>query len=340
MTAWIQFIISAGVVVVAGTKLSQYADVIAQKSRLGALWVGSILLALGTSLPELVAGVSAGLLGLPDLALGNVLGSNIFNIFIIAILDLIEGEKSILRKVGLGHILSGTLGMLLSAAVAIFIFLDLPLRVGWIGLDTVIIAAIYLYGLFLISRYESRPPEAHPVILSDGIYTSDTEYEQERLLDISLGRASLGFAVSALFVAVAGTLLSISSDRIATMTGLGSTFVGSTLLALATSLPELVASIAAASAGAFDLAIGNMFGSNIFNMVILVFSDLAYLEGPLLAAVSDTHILTGLFGLVLSTVAVMGLFYRSSRNIFRWGPDSVFIMIIYFLATWSLYYLR
>src|SRR5690554_5037925 len=104
--AWVAFFGSAFLIVLAGTALSRAADVIAEKTRLGGLWVGSILLAGTTSLPEVVTSASAGVMGLPDIAVGNVFGSNVFNLFIIPVADLLEGRGSILRKVSAAHILS------------------------------------------------------------------------------------------------------------------------------------------------------------------------------------------------------------------------------------------
>ena len=150
----------------------------------------------------------------------------------------------------------------------------------------------------------------------------------------------LAFALSALVIAIAGTFLSITGEQIAVMTGLGSTFIGSSLIAIVTSLPEVVAGLTAVRYGAFDLAIGNLLGSNIFNMTILVMSDIAYLQGPILAAVSPTHILTGLAGMALSTIMAIGLFYRSKRSYLQLGPDSLFIFFGYILSAYLIYIFR
>lgn len=338
MNVWTQFLLSVIFVVFSGIKIAQYANVIAEKSKLGALWVGSILLAAGTSLPEVVTGISSGFLGYTDIAVGNVLGSNIFNIVIIAVLDLLDGKRSILRKVSLGHILSANFGMLLSVLVAIAIFVQLPYTIGWIGVDTIFLGVVSFFGFKLLGRYEARNPLEQPVILNGGYVLPQSDYKETP--NISLRHASVGFVISAAVISVAGTYLSITGEQIAVITGLGSTFIGSSLIAIATSLPEIVAGLTAVRYGAFDLAIGNLLGSNIFNMTILLLSDIAFLQGPILSSVSPTHILTGLSGMALSTIVAIGLFYRSKRNYLQLGPDSLFIFIGYLIAAYFLFMFR
>ncbi|MDW7674595.1 MAG: sodium:calcium antiporter [Bacillota bacterium] len=337
MNPWIQFGLSAFLVVIAGVKLTGYADNIASKTKLGGLWVGSILLALATSLPEVVTAVSSGILEFPDIAIGNVLGSNIFNIAIIAMLDLMDGKRSILAKVSLGHVLAGAFGMVLACLVVIGILVDFPEVAFGIGLDSVIILAVYLFGVRMITRYEKRSPEDHEIIWTK---CNEEECRVAEASEIPLNRSIIGFIIMSIAIVVAGTFLSISGERIAVITGLGSSFIGSTLVAIATSLPEIVAGVTAVRIGAFDLAIGNLLGSNIFNMLIVVVADIFYRPGPILLAVAPVHAVTAIFGLLLSSVVVIGLFYRSHRSYFHMGPDTILIFIGYLAATYMIYILR
>ncbi|HLT58012.1 MAG: sodium:calcium antiporter [Limnochordales bacterium] len=340
--AWLAFLASALAIVVAGTALSRAADVIAEKSRLGGLWVGSILLAGATSLPEVVTSISAGVMGLPDIAVGNVFGSNVFNLFIIALADLVEGRGALLRKVSAAHILSAVLGMLLSAIGAVAILLRLPGGILGVGWATLLIAAVYGLGTRMLTLYAQRDPEEQAIVAID----PPPEWIQERqqrpdpAKEMSLGRAYGVFALAGLVVTVAGVALSRSGDALAESTGLGQTFVGSILVAAATSLPEVVATMSAVMAGSYDLAVGNVFGSNIFNMVILLLSDVAYRPGPILAAVDPSHATVALFGLIMSGIAVIGLFYRCRRSIARLGLDSVALAVAYFASMYLLYISR
>ncbi len=340
--AWPAFLGSALLIVVAGTALSRSADVIAEKGRFGRLWVGSVLLAGATSLPEVVTSISAGVMGLPDIAVGNVFGSNVFNLFIIAIADLLEGRGSILRKVSAAHILSAVVGMVLSSLAALAILIRLPGRIGWIGFDTVLIAAVYLSGVRMMARYARRDPEEQAIVAIDPApaWIEERQKEHARRATMSLGRAYAVFAMAGAVVTAAGVTLSRAADVLAESTGLGETFVGSTLVAAATSLPEVVATVSAAMAGSFDLAVGNIFGSNLFNMVILIVSDISYRPGPILSAVDPSHATVALFGLIMSGIAVIGLFYRSQRSIGRLGPDSIALVIAYWTSMYLLFATR
>jgi cation:H+ antiporter len=338
MNPWVQFFISTIFVVVAGMKMTTYADTIATKTKLGGLWVGSILLAIATSLPEVVVSVSAGSLGFVDIAIGNVLGSNILNIAIIALLDMLDGKRSILAKVAAGHMLAGALGMVMACLVAISILVDFPELFLGIGLDSIIILLVYLLGVRMITRYESTPPEEQEIVWAK---CKTLEYCQVAAgAEIPLKNAVIGFSLMSLIIVVAGTMLSISGERIAEITGLGSSFVGSTLIAFATSLPEIVAGITAVRIGALDMAVGNMLGSNIFNMLIIVVADIAYRPGPILLAVAPSHAITALFGLLLSGIVMIGLFYRSKRSYFHMGPDTILILAGYVVATYILFLMR
>ncbi|HLE28290.1 MAG TPA: hypothetical protein VI793_09240 [Anaerolineales bacterium] len=116
---WVEFVMCAMLIVGASALLSRYGDVLAEKTGLGHAWVGAILLAGVTSLPELVSGVSAvAWLNAPNLAVGAILGSCLFNLALIAFMDLAYQPGSILAKAQEGHILSAGLGVLLLGLVA------------------------------------------------------------------------------------------------------------------------------------------------------------------------------------------------------------------------------
>jgi len=338
---WFQFLASALVVVVAGIGLVRFSDVIAEKGPLGRMWVGAVLLAGATSLPEMATSISAGWMGFPDIAIGNVYGSNTFNIFTLAIIDMLEGRGSILRKVSPGHILSAVFGMLLAAIGALSIVARVPYSVLGVGVDSLLIFAVYLFGTRMLGRYDDRDPAEQMQAAID----PPPEWVRQRRAraqadPMPLRTAYIGFAVTAAAIVVAGVSLSRTGDALAEVTGLGSTFVGSTLIAAATSLPEVVATVTAVLSGAYDLAVGNILGSNTFNMVIIVLSDVAYRGGPILSAVDQAHAVVALVGLILSAIAVVGLFYRSRRSYAGLGPDSVAILITYVLYLGLLYGLR
>jgi cation:H+ antiporter len=326
---WIVFLISATVIIIAGTKLSDYGDVIADKTGLGQALVGSILVAGATSLPEMVSSGTASLIGAPDIAIGNVFGSNTFNLMILALVDLIHGAGPFMLRVHSKHILSALLGMLLAGFATLFILVnklsDFNVELFGVGLGAIIIFLTYIVGARLIYRYEKKNK-------------LESEIEEELTeSDTSLKKAIIGFVIAAVFIIISGIYLSSSADKIARISGLDATFMGSILVAAATSLPEVVASISAIRINAYDIAVGNVFGSNIFNMVIILVSDIFYQGGSVLAGVSLTHTITAILGLILSGIAVIGLFYRSKKTFLTVGWDSIAITAVYLFGVYLLF---
>lgn len=326
----LEFAFMALLIIVSGTFLSKYGDVIADKTGLGQALIGSVLVAMATSLPELVTSITSSLVGAPDIAIGNVFGSNTFNLMILALADLLHGPGPLMLRVRYSHILSGLLGILLSGIVTftiiVYHFTNFQGGVFWVGFDSIIILLVYLIGARLIFRYEKKNPLDQEIM--------EDEIEEE---NIPLKRALIGFSICAVIIVFAGMRLSITGDQIAAVTGIEESFIGSIMVAAATSLPELVASISAIRINAYNMAIGNVLGSNIFNMIIVFFADIFYKGGYILAEVNVIHVITAMVGLIMSSIALIGLFYRSKRTIFSIGWDSMFVGIVYILGVYLLF---
>jgi len=152
----------------------------------------------------------------------------------------------------------------------------------------------------------------------------------------SLIQPILRFFVATGIILVAAPFLVRAADQLATRSGLGHTFVGTTLIALSTSLPELVATIAAFRIGAPDLALGNIFGSNTFNMLLLFPLDVLY-PATLFSSVSPTHALTAFCVITVSSVAVMGQVSRKREKMRMWEPSSELIVILTVAFLYLLY---
>ena len=157
---------------------------------------------------------------------------------------------------------------------------------------------------------------------------------------ISLRRAYRSYAMNAILVIVAAAYLPHLGDQIATATGLGETFIGTTLIALTTTLPELVVSVAALRIDATDLVYGNLLGSNLFNMVILAVDDLLYIKAPLLTSAEPGHVVTANAAMAMTAIAVIGLTYRVSKKRFLFAWDSLAIVTVYLYAVSIVYMLR
>ncbi len=319
---WLLFIISSAVVVIAAIKLAQYGDVIAVRTKLSGMFIGTLLMAGATSLPELLAAVNALSIGAPNLAAGGLFGSSMFNMFMLGVLDLFNQKTRILRRVAMNHALTASLANMLMGLAVFFLLANVDLKLGWVGLDSLLIMIAYVAGVRLLQQQGGAPPDA-------------PEIENEKVP--SLKRALFGFALATLVLVIVTPYLVESANEIAEITGLSAGFIGATLLAITTSLPELVATIAAVQIGAYDLAIGNLFGSNLFNMFVLGLTDVFYLDGRFLGAIDPTFALVALLGLLLTTLGLIGNIARVERRLLFVEIDALLILIGYFLGMWFLY---
>ena len=327
--AWLMFLASAAVIVGAGTKLSQCGDRIAEHTGLGRLWIGVVLLAAATSLPEVFTAVSAVLIDAPDIAVGDLLGAGLSNMLTLALIDLVYRQKRVWRQAALEQALIASLAMTLTGLAGLLILVRQPLPLGHVGLGTVAIAVIYLLGMRVVFRQEDM--RRHAAQLERVVEAEETERNRPVVAG-ALKRAMTGFALATVGIVVAAPFLAESAKEIAEATGISTTFIGTSLVAITTSLPELVTTFAAVRLGAFDLAVGNLFGSNAFNMAVLVLADLAYRKGPLLATVSSTHAVTAFVSLLLMSVGMMGIIYRAEQRFVLIEPDSLLMIVGYGLG--------
>lgn len=330
---WVEFVVCATLIIGVSILLSRYGDVLAEKTGLGRAWVGAILLAGVTSLPELVSGVSAvAWLNAPNLAIGSILGSCLFNLALIALMDLAYQPGSILAKAQEGHILSAGLGVLLLGMVAGGGLLGATLNdLGLFGVSFVslAIAVLYFAGARLIARFEQKRLAE---VLDKGAEVRN--YDQ-----ISAARAYTGFIASAVAVVVLGVWLASIGDRLSTQTGLSRSFVGSLFLAVSTSLPEVATSLAAVRLGAIDLAISNALGSNLFNVALLTLFDVADGRSNFWATVSSANALSAVIAIMMTGVAIVSLTYRASpKTPSRFNWDGVALLGMYAGAMLAIYW--
>lgn len=324
--AWIIFIISAGVIVFAAVQLAKYGDVIAIRTGLGGMFIGLVFLAAATSLPELLTSIVAIREGYPNLAAGNLLGSNMMNMFLLVILDLVFFRQRILRNALYKHALSGSLAILMTGITIFAMLANLNLKFGWFSLESMLIILVYLGSVWLIQSDQSSEKK-------------EGNGEKQEIPDGTppLWQAGLWFLAATGLLLVATPYLVTSSTEIARITGLGTTFIGTTLVAFVTSLPELVTTIFAARMGAIDMAIGNLFGSNIFNLLVLGLSDLFYTEGPLYANIDPAFVLIATLGLVMTSLALIGNLARFKKRLYFIEVDALLLTAVYFGGLYYLY---
>ncbi|HEX7091806.1 MAG TPA: hypothetical protein VF192_16825 [Longimicrobiales bacterium] len=313
-------------VVLAGIVLARSCDVIAARTRLGRVWVGSIFLAAATSLPELTTDLAAVRIGAADLAAGDLFGSSMANMLILAGIALPPGAE-LFRRAALDHTLSGALAILLNAIAALAILLAPQATVLGVGPGSLLLLVGYLAGTRVLFRHSAVAREAGVAIELGALEAAPPAGREAELP--SLGGAVVRFLLASAAILVAAPVFASSAVRIAELTGIATSFIGTWLVGMTTSLPELVTSVAAVRMGALDLAVGNLLGSNAFNMVILVPLDLAHGRAPLLAAISEVHAVTALVAIIMMAVAVGAVVYRSKVPGARLESVSVLMIAIY-----------
>jgi cation:H+ antiporter len=328
---WVQFAATALVIILAGARLARYGDVLGEKTGLGRSWIGVVLLAATTSLPELFTGFGAtALVPLPDIAVGDVLGSCMFNLLILSLMDAIQPEP-ITARAHQGHALSIGFGLLLIGVAGIGLVADHRLPViGWVGLYSPALVALYFVAMRVIFAHEQqrRARETQEVA------------EELQYRETTLRSAVVQYAVAAVLVVAAALWLPQLGAELARQTGLGEAFVGSLFVAITTSLPEIAVSLAAVRIGAVDLAIGNVLGSNLFNLLILGLDDVFYRQGSLMADVGASHSSSIVAVVMMYALFLIGLTYRVMTKRFVVSWDTGTIAAIYVLAVTLSYLLR
>ena len=330
VVAWLEFSLCAALIGVAGTRLSRYGDIIAEKTGLGGAWIGLALMATVTSLPELVTGVSAvALADAPDIAVGNVLGACIINLTMIVILDLLQREESIYTRASQGHILSASFGIIMAGFVGFSVLFSQHgevLSLYHVGVYSPFLLLLYGVAMRALFRYERNQRAAA------------VEERIERYPDATLREALIRYGLAASVVVAAGLWLPYVGRDIAQAMAWQETFVGTLFVALATTLPEIVVTISALRIGAVDLAVSNLLGSNLFNLALIAIDDIVYTKGPLLVFVSPLHTVSALSVVMMSGVAVVGLFYRPRERLFRTvGWTSLLLLSLYLLNAFFFY---
>ncbi len=324
--AVVVFLVSAGVLVWAGSKLAGYADQIAERMRMSRLFVGTLMLAFATSLPEVVTDITAARAGAPDLAAGDLFGSSMANMAILAVVDLLYRGR-VWPSVELGHARVAAVAIALTAIAALGIFTKATFSIGWVGVPTILIAVLYAVS---IAWFRRMPLVARPGLEQPRIPMQKPVGWSEEAAEVSLTGLWGRFATAALLIFLAAPVMTLSVKAIAEATGLAQTFLGAALLAVTTSLPELVASIASLRIGAYDMAVGNLFGSNVANMSVFLFADLAYTDGPILAAVSNGQLVSAIGAILLMAIAVAAIVGESERTRLRaLEPDAIVLLTAY-----------
>lgn len=309
------FVGQSAVIVFAATLLVRYSDALGEHLKLGRTLAGFLLLAVATSLPELFVGCSAAMIGEIDLAAGNLLGSSLFNLLILAILDLCTKTRGqMFNRDALDHAMTAVASMLLTVLVLAFILLKLDIDFGGIGVGSLAIGFAYLFTVRMIYHDQQF-----------GLANAESAEDDE--IEIGFGRSVIGYVLLTGVIFFIAPKLAKTSGDLAAESGLGGTFFGTTFVALITSLPEAITTFSALRMGFTDMAIGNILGSNTFNMVMFIALDLTYGK-PLLSSIDKIHAITASAVILVTCVALLGLLYRVKKRWWVFEPDAVLVIIL------------
>lgn len=315
--AWLQFALLALLIGVGGYRLTREADAIAEALGLSRTWVGVALVATVTSLPELATGITAVTVAqAPNVAVGNALGACVMNLAFLAVVDLLVRGNPLYRQASQSHILAGAFGAMMFGLVAVAILLGhAAQRAGgppaWlqavmpgIGASTPLLLALYVVAVRAVFLHERDTQSGGAARVDDRARARVAGH-------------MLRFAIAALVVLLAGMRLPFVANEIAQTMGWSRSLVGTVFVSAVTTLPEMAVTVSAVRIGALDMAVGNLLGSNLFNVAILAIDDLFHPGASLLAEVSVAHATTAGFAVVMTGLAVVGLYYRPQGRLLR-----------------------
>lgn len=333
---WLQFVLCAALIGVAGYQLSRYGDAIAQRTGLSGSWIGLALLATVTSLPELATGItSVTVANAPNLAVGDALGSCVVNLVFLVVIDFFFRKEPVWHRASQGHVLAAAFGVVMLGFTLVSLLMSQAkpsqgmvvaasaTQMGF-GLTTPVLLALYLVAMRTVFAYERDHAALETVELDAALP--------------ALRAAVIRFAVAACVVAGAGIWLPFVATDLANAMGWNKSFVGSLFVALATSMPELAVTLSALRMGALDMAIGNLLGSNLFNVAIIAVDDMFYRPAALLASASPLHAVTAGSAITMTGLAMVGLFFKPTGRIMRaisW--ISLGLVAMYLLNTYVLF---
>lgn len=319
------FLITAGIITVCGVRLSIVADRLADKTGWGEALLGGLFLAGVTSLPDFAATISAAVDAYAELALSNILGSLAINFAFLGVGDILY------RKANLEHAAASS-GNLIQAALLITL-LTLPIlsmvtpEVDFWGIHPVspLLLAVYFYGYRMI-RHDSVTPMWQP---KHTALTVKDNPDKKQVHGHSLTGLWLRFGALAFITAIAGWVLMDAAGTIASETPLSETVMGTLFTALFTSMPELVTTITAIRYGALTLAVGNIIGTNCFNILVIAAADFAYRDGSIYHAVTTQQLIWAIVAILMTGILLLGFLRRERYGIAGIGSESFLILLVY-----------
>ena len=314
----------------AGTRLSRYVDGLARETGLGKAFSGMLLLGGITSLPEVAAVSTSAALGNAPLAVNNLIGTASVNLLLLAVADIVYGRGALTAVAATpATLMQGVLSMFLMTVVASLATVGDVAILG-VGAGTTLLLLGCVAALWIASAFEQRH-------VWEVVRREDERDEPgpgkpgagDRLHYWPLRKLVAATAAAALVILLAGYFLSTSADAIAGRTGLEAGMVGFLLVGFATSLPEISAMTSAIRMGAYDMAVGDIFGTNLFNIAIIFLADAVYAGAPVMALSGRFEAMGAMIAILLTGAFVVGLLDRRRRAVLRMGYDSIGALLLF-----------
>jgi cation:H+ antiporter len=330
------FIVSAVFVWMAGTRLAHYADAIARKTGIGRAFLGLVLLGGVTSLPEMTVAVTATMSGVPALTVNDVLGSAAINVLILALADAAIGRRALTSQPGSPTVLlQAILSMVLLCAVIAPSITGDRVVLGMGGWSWVMLG-LYLAAIGMLAKSQGL----QSWIPQGGQHAQDAQTDSQGSEARSLRRLIGGTAVAGAVILAAGFCLAKAGEGLANQTGLGTSFFGAVFLGLATSLPEVSTVLASVRMRQYEMAMADVFGTNLFNVTIIVLVDALHPGQPVLLEAGRFSAFAAWLALLLTAVFLIGIIERRDRTIGRLGIDSLAALALYVAGLAILYTLK
>ena len=334
------FSLAAGGVWLCGSRLSYYVDLIADRTGIGKAFAGALLLGGATSLPELATTLSASLSGAAELAGNNLLGGVVMQIAVLAVLDafFLRGKPLTLFSPKASLLVQGVFLIQMLSFSILFLISGELLVVWGVGLWPVLLFLAYLFCLRVFHRYEGNPrwepagEVKQPVESPRDVKDAHPQYQ-----GVSTGQLILRFVLAAGGVLVSGFIVARSGEVLADQSGLGQSLIGATLVALATSLPEVSTTWTAVRFGAYSMAVANILGTNLLEVALFLPADITYRDGSIIDAMQPSSSFLAALGIICTSVYLWGILERRDRTILGMGYDSAIVLLLYACGM-SLYY--
>ncbi len=312
---WAKFLGLLVLVYFFGSKAARCADIIAEKKGLAKAFMGVVFISMITSFPELFTGISAGaIVQAPDIAVGQIVGSCVFNLLIIGFIEIFFRKKNIYSLTGKLNILPLGFSLIIITVLTFFLSIHFKPQIFHVGLSSVFIIILYLMFMWVVFKNKGAESEEEP------------RYRNE-----SLSKTMLWFVSSSLIIIGVGIYLPIVGKELAAIMNWTDSFVGVIFLALVTSFPEFVVSFSLARMGSIDMLLGNITGSNLFNIGIIFVIDLSYVKGNVLLSASPENVSVGLIAILMNFVILFAVIRHSTYRLFNFISINGIILIALYI---------